>query len=334
MQALVKNSAVSGDVTLKEVDNPTPGPGQVRVQTQACGLCGSDVHAWRNDQGYEWMAPPVILGHEAVGRVEALGDGVDSRWLGKRVVPVAIDGCGTCDLCRRGCRQICPQRSVLGLSFNGAAAESFMVSEVRLVEVEERLPASTVALTEPLSVACRAVAHVENSLPGSARVVVSGPGPIGTMAALVLAQHGHDVVLTGVGADAVSRLPLARSLGLRTVASDAEEIPFTPTAWVEASGSTRALDAAVAAVLPGSPISVVGLFAHAGGIDFNALTRKEIRLQGSYGSTKPDYEAAAHAMAIDPDPWPRLVTEVALAEGHRALERCATGNHMKVVLIP
>ena len=262
MRALIKNSAVPEDVTLGEVGEPEPAPGQVRVRTQACGLCGSDVHAWRHDRGYEWIAPPVVLGHEAVGRVVALGDGVDDRWLGKRVVPVSIDGCGTCDLCERGLRQICPQRSVLGLSFDGAAAESFVVPEVRLVEIDEHLPAPIAALTEPLSVACRSVAHVEGAVDGPAKVVVSGPGPIGTMAALVLAQRGHDVVLTGIGNDEASRLPLARSLGLRTVVAGKDTMPFIPTGWVEASGSTHALDAAIAAVLPGSPVAVVGLFAH------------------------------------------------------------------------
>ncbi len=334
MRALIKNSAVPEDVTLGEVGEPEPAPGQVRVRTQACGLCGSDVHAWRHDRGYEWIAPPVVLGHEAVGRVVALGDGVDHRWLGKRVVPVSIDGCGTCDLCERGLRQICPQRSVLGLSFDGAAAESFVVPEVRLVEIDEHLPAPIAALTEPLSVACRSVAHVEGAVDGPAKVVVSGPGPIGTMAALVLAQRGHDVVLTGIGNDEASRLPLARSLGLRTVVSGKDTMPFIPTGWVEASGSTHALDAAIAAVLPGSPVAVVGLFAHAGPIDLNALTRKEIRMQGSYGSTKPDYQAAAQALVADPEPWPHLVTEVALADGAQALERAAAGHDMKVVLIP
>ena len=196
------------------------------------------------------------------------------------------------------------------------------------------LPAPIAALTEPLSVACRSVAHVEGAVDGPAKVVVSGPGPIGTMAALVLAQRGHDVVLTGIGNDEASRLPLARSLGLRTVVSGKDTMPFIPTGWVEASGSTHALDAAIAAVLPGSPVAVVGLFAHAGPIDLNALTRKEIRMQGSYGSTKSDYQAAAQALAADPEPWPHLVTEVALADGAQALERAAAGHDMKVVLIP
>ena len=334
MRALTKTSTTPRHVLLQNLPKPEPGPGQVRVRTEACGLCGSDVHASRHDAGYEWIRPPVVLGHEAVGYVEALGAGVDPDWLGKRVVPVAIDGCGACDLCGRGLRQICPQRTVLGLSFDGAAAESFVVAEVRLVEVDPHLPASTLALTEPLSVACRAVAHIETSADGPTRVVVSGPGPIGTMAALVLAGRGHDVVLSGVGNDEHARLPLARALGLRTVIAGRDDVPFTPTAWVDASGSTAALDAAIAAVLPGSPISVVGLFARTGPVDFNAVTRKEIRLQGSYGSIKLDYRAAADALAADPTPWPRLVTEIPLTDAGAALERAAAGHDMKVVLVP
>jgi len=334
MRALIKRSTTPHDADVQSLPLPEPGPGQVRVRTEACGLCGSDVHAWRQDTGYEWVRPPVVFGHEAVGQVEAMGEGVDPAWLGKRVVPVAIDGCGQCDLCVRGLRQICIQRTVLGLSFNGAAAESFVIPEARLVEVDPDLPAATLALTEPLSVACRAVSHIETDSEKPLQVVVSGPGPIGTMAALILVQRGHTVVLCGIENDEKARLPLARSLGLRTMIDGQDDVPFTPTAWVEASGSSVALDTAIATVLPGSPVSVVGLFAHAGSVDFNAVTRKEIRLQGSYGSTKPDYQAALTAITTNPAPWPHLVTEVPLKDATQALERAASGHNMKVVLVP
>lgn len=334
MRALTKRSARPQDVHIQKMPRPTPGAGEVLVRTEACGLCGSDVHAWRHDAGYEWVSSPVILGHEAVGVVEALGEGVNPEWLGKRVVPVSIDGCGQCDLCARDLRQICLQRSVLGLSFNGAAAESFIVPAVRLVEADPYLPASTLALTEPLSVACRAVAHLERSTDIPLEVVVSGPGPIGTMAALILNQRGHTVVLCGVPHDEKGRLPLARSLGIQTIIAGQDEIPFIASAWVEASGSTHALDNAIASVLPGSPIALVGLFAHAGSVDFNLITRKEINLQGSYGSTKADYQAAITTMAENPSSWAQLVTEMPLDAGPQALERAAAGHSMKVVLVP
>ncbi|WP_261781844.1 orotidine 5'-phosphate decarboxylase / HUMPS family protein [Rhodococcus sp. BP-332] len=163
------------------LDRPAPGPGhgQVLVQTEACGLCGSDVHAWRQDAGYYWVRPPVTMGHEAVGTVVAVGAGVDRRWVGRRVVPVSIDGRGDCAVCRRGLRQICEQKSVLGLSFDGAAAELFVVDEHRLVPVEHDLPVSVLVLTEPLSVACLAVTRLQRADEDAFRAVVSGPGPNG-----------------------------------------------------------------------------------------------------------------------------------------------------------
>ena len=297
MQALVKNSAVPEDVTLREVAEPEPAPGQVRVRTQACGLCGSDVHAWRHDRGYEWITPPVALGHEAVGRVEALGEGVDQRWLGKRVVPVAIDGCGSCDLCKKGFPADLP-----------AAQRSRIVLRRRCRRIIRRP-------RDPTGRGRRNAAGTDRR---ADRTVIGGlPGgcPRGerdgrsSQSRRVGARSDrHD---GSIGAESArprcrvdrrrqrpaSRLPLARSLGLRTLVSGSDTLPFIPTGWVEASGSTQALDGAVATVLPGSPVAVVGLFAHTGGIDFNALTRKEIRLQGSYGSTRPDYDPP-------PRPWP------------------------------
>ena len=134
------------------------------------------------DRGYEWLAPPVTFGHEAVGRVTAVGPGADEGWMGKQIVPISIDGCGRCRTCERGLRQICPQRTVLGLSFDGAAAESFTIPEGRVVPVEVDLSPEILALTEPVSVAYRAVRHLERSQDGAMDVVVSGPGPIGLTA--------------------------------------------------------------------------------------------------------------------------------------------------------
>ena len=98
MRALIKNSAVPEDVTLGEVGEPEPAPGQVRVRTQACGLCGSDVHAYRHARGCDWVAPRVVLGHEAVGRVVALRRRCGRPLaLGSRGVEVSVlDSSGSC----------------------------------------------------------------------------------------------------------------------------------------------------------------------------------------------------------------------------------------------
>lgn len=333
MQALVKHSHTSLDVTVTRRHRPTPGPGQVLVRTEAVGLCGSDVHAWRQDPGYEWVAPPVTLGHEAVGIVEDTADDVDPAWRGRRVVPISIDGCGTCRVCGGGQRQICPRRTVLGLSFDGAAAEAFIVDADRLVAVDPQLPATALALTEPLAIAVHAVARLTTQVESTpVEVVVTGPGPIGLMAATLLHDQGHLVTVVGTARDRAVRLKLAVDLGLRT--SEGEDLPVDPPLWLEASGAGAALATAVSRTTVGGTIVVPALFARIPTVDVNLITRRELSVRGSYGATRTDYEAAAAHIGRDPERWARFVSVFPLAEATTALERISQGDVNKAVLLP
>lgn len=333
MKALRKQSTSPKDVRVQEHPKPDPAPGELLVQTLACGLCGSDVHAWRQDTGYEWVHCPVTLGHEAVGVVVGTGAGTGSQWIGQRIVPIAIDGCGSCDLCRQGTRQLCLDRTVLGLSFDGTAADLFSIPEYRAVPVNNELPAAVLALTEPLSVALRAVTRLEQSIPDQASVMVSGPGPIGLMAALLLNQRGHRVTLLGAARDEEHRLPLARLLGLETILAE-DVTPAGLHGWLEASGAAQALSSAVANIGPGGTIVVAGLFPSIPAVDINVLARNEIQLIGSYGSVAVDYRNALAALEAAPDMWASLVTTFPLTEGTRALQAAADAEAVKVVLLP
>jgi len=333
VQALVKLTLRPGDVDV--VDRPTPVPpaGHVLVRTEAVGLCGSDVHAWRQDKGYEWVKPPVIFGHEAVGVVTAVGPDLEADWIGRRVVPISIDGCGHCKTCRRGLRQICPDRTVMGLSFDGAAAESFSVLAERLVPVDVDLPATVLALTEPLSVAYRAVRHVLESQPGAQEIVVTGPGPIGMMAALFLGNQGRKVVLVGAERDRDQRLVTASRLGITTTVAG-DDFELAPEAWIEASGSANGLGLALRQTLPGGTVVVPGLYGAPADPDINLLVRREIRLQGSYGSQAEDYRAAMAVLADDPKMWASLVSVRPLADGVTGLEKAGAGQSFKEILVP
>lgn len=333
IMALTKASSIPEDVRVLQRPAPELAAGDLLVQTLACGLCGSDVHAWRQDTGYEWVRSPVTLGHEAVGRVVACGPGVPEEWMDRRVVPIAIDGCGNCDLCARGTRQLCRSRSVLGLSFDGCASEQFSIPAHRAVPVDSDLPAETLALTEPLSVAFHAATRLEESVGKTSRIVVSGPGPIGLMCALLLKDHGYRVALMGAPRDEEQRLPLARTLGLETLLAG-QALPPNVDGWLEASGAPKALQAAVSAVNPGGTIVVAGLFPSFPAVDVNVLARNEVRLLGSYGSVAQDYRDALAALEAAPERWRSLVTTIPLSEGTRALRTAADAGALKVVLIP
>jgi L-iditol 2-dehydrogenase len=332
MKALVKRSKNPHDVAVLEIPEPVAAAGQLVVRTEACGICGSDVHAWKQDQGYEWVRPPVVIGHEAVGRVIAVGAGVDSSWVGKRIIPLSIDGCAECALCLAGMRQLCAKRDVFGLSWNGAAAEQFALPVERLILAPDDVPAMILAMAEPLSVAYHAVSHLAHLPVRETRVAVSGPGPIGLMCAMLLDRLGYQVVLIGAPRDLPTRLPFAASLGLTTIVSG-EELPFQPDAWVDASGAGAALAAGCQAIVSNGIVVVVGLFGTPAGLDLNIVVRKQLRIQGSYGSVAADYRAVVDILAEAPARWAKLVREMPLDAGVTALEQTANAEVVKAVLV-
>ena len=329
--ALVKAGPGVEDTRVTTVPTPRPSAGQALVDVLGCGLCGSDVHAWRGDDGYGWVRTPVVLGHEVVGRVSAVGPGVDPSWVDRLVVPVAIVGCGTCSLCSAGHRQLCAEREVLGLSFDGGLARQLVVDADRLVPVPPGIPARRAVLTEPLSVALHAV-----DLVGDVRgrpVVVSGPGPIGLLSAWLLHNRGADVTLLGIERDEVVRMPAARALGLRTV-SRADDLPRAVEGWVEASGSGAALDLALRTLPPKRRCVVVALFGSVPTFDVNLMVRKELEVVGSYSSVREDYVDALEALAAAEGIEDVVVTGFMLSDAVAALEATASGAAVKAVVLP
>jgi L-iditol 2-dehydrogenase len=331
--ALVKGGTDQASTDIRTVESRVPGAGEVRLRVEACGLCGSDVHAWRGDPGYEWVRTPVVMGHEMVGVVDGIGDGVDPAWSGKRVVPMGIDGCHRCATCAAGRSQICPEREVMGLSFDGGLAASVTVPAARLVKVDAHAPALRMTLTEPMSVASRAVRRLGGVAPGT-RVVVSGPGPIGLFAAWLLARRGVDVVLTGTESDETIRLPAARRLGLKTMRAEKAEFDGPVGAWIEASGSVPGFRQAVGTVTPGGRVVVVALFARDPQLEINTMVRGEIDVIGSYASLREDYVLAAAELAAADGLEEVVSTAFPLTEALTALEATSSGLVVKAVLEP
>src|ERR687892_1209817 len=110
MKAFVKTGHQNGDAEVRDVSVVRPGPGEVLLGVHSCGVCGSDVHAFRSDAGFEWVRPPITLGHEFSGTVESVGPGVTRVSPGNRVVALAVQGCGSCGACRAGSTPLCPPR--------------------------------------------------------------------------------------------------------------------------------------------------------------------------------------------------------------------------------
>jgi len=191
MKAAVMNE--QGVLAVQDVPDPNAGPGQVVIKIGYCGICGSDVHYLQT--GY--LRPGAILGHEFVGRVVEVGEGVDNLAVGDRVMPGGrFVPCGRCAACQQGRYDLCllkgnllllKDRSVYG-AMPGAFAEYRAAFAQAVRRVPEGVTDHAAAVAEPLAVACLAVRHSKLML-GDAAVIL-GAGPIGLLVLQVLRVSG------------------------------------------------------------------------------------------------------------------------------------------------
>jgi L-iditol 2-dehydrogenase len=342
VKAFVKTGNQPGEAGVEDVPFVGPGVGEVSLRVASCGICGSDVHAFRSDAGFEWVRPPITLGHEFSGTVESVGPGVTRVSPGDRVVAVAIQDCGRCETCLAGSTQLCPDRVAAGLSCDGGMAEYAVIPEQHLVPVPEGLDLAVAALGEPLSVAVHAVDVRAKIEPGQ-RVVVSGPGPIGVFCGMLAGLRGAEVLLTGVGRDSESRLPAAERVGLRTANLSEKALEehlrdcfggYAPDVWIESSGSVSALGSALEHVRPGGTVAVVGLYAEEMRFSPTDAVRREISLLFSYSCNYADYQTALDLLgsgALDPGP---LLSKYPLEDALEAFEVVGKGRTVKAILVP
>ncbi len=211
-------------VEIEEFERPDPGPGQVLVEMEVSGLCGSDLraiyHEHRGSDPNE-RYQNVIAGHEPAGRVETVGPGVSGFEPGDRVVVYHIAGCGLCEECRKGFMIGChsPGRSAYGWQRDGGHAD-FLLAEARtLLHLPEELTYADGAL-----VACGFGTAYQGILragvSGRDRVLVVGLGPVGLGAVMLAASSGAEVI----GVDLVSeRLELAERVGAAHVLMGGED---------------------------------------------------------------------------------------------------------------
>ncbi len=332
MRSLVKAGIDKSDSSVTDHDVPEVRSGEVLMRVEACGLCGSDIHAWRSDPGYEWVAPPVVLGHEFVGTIVETALDVTGWSVGDRAVVVSIQGCLTCDQCRAGRTQRCRLRRVIGLSYDGGMSQYVRVAVGYLVPVPAGMKAEVAAAVEPLSVAAHGVLSVGGVTSGQ-KVVVTGAGFVGIACALIARDAGAEVVLVGAPRDADARLPAASALGIRTLTTD-QGGWGEPDVWVEASGASAALAAAIDHTRTGGRVAVVGMFTQPPSANINLLVRHELEVHGSYASVVSDYSLVIELLAQGRLEVESLLETFDLEQGIDAFAAAAESKTLKPILIP
>lgn len=298
MRALRVHGA--GDLRVEERPVPGPGPGEVLISTTFGGICGSDLHYYREGAVGEFkVLEPMVLGHEVVGRVEALGEGVGRLKLGTPVAVHPATPCGSCPQCQGGRENICPNSAYLGSAarfphVQGGFAELLAVRADQLRELPPGLDEEDAVLAEPLAVALHAVARA-GPVAGK-RVLVTGAGPIGLLAVAVLQHAGAaEVVVSDV-----LEAPLARAaqLGAATtfLVGRSDGLEGGADVAVEASGSAGGLQACVEGVRPGGAIVALGIPGGPASLPVARLVTRELALVGSY-RFGPEFDQALRLLA-------------------------------------
>lgn len=233
-------TAFDQPATVVDRSIPQPGPGEVQVRLEACGLCHTDIHAMRGD----WPVKPnlpFVPGHEGVGIVEAIGDGVTSRTIGERVaMPWLGRACGECRYCIDGRENLCEQQANTGYSIDGGYAE-YLVADARFATpVPPGISSLDAAPLTCAGVTTYAAVKAARVVPGE-RVAVFGIGGLGHLAVQYARLVGGIVIAVDITDE---KLDLARELGADVVVNAATSDPVEAIAAV--GGADVAIVLAVA----------------------------------------------------------------------------------------
>lgn len=289
---------------VQDVEDPTPGPGEVVVDLSRVGVCGTDVEFFTGKMAYlqsGHAAYPIRLGHEWCGTVSGLGDGVDPSWLGRRTTGDTMVGCGECPRCRSGLHHVCEDRFEIGIrgGFPGALAERMAVPVRSLHPLPDEVDDVAGAMVEPGGNALRSVRGADVR-PGD-RVLVTGPGTIGLLVAQLARAAGAEVHL--LGRSERSRR-FAADLGLTDVWTR-DTLPGGPwDAVIDASNSPDMPGLAVELVEPGRRIVFVGIATVPTTVDSRDLLLKDLTAVGILGGSHGlDGAITAYAEGtVDPRP--------------------------------
>ena len=344
MKALRKLRAEDTHLELVDVDPPavsSTAAGWVVLDVTYAGICGTDVHIAHNSfPSY----PPVTLGHEFLGVVRAVGEGVTSVVPGTRVVcePHSL-ACGTCHLCRRGHAELCAAKRSPGWGIDGAMAEQVAVPAHLLHVVPEGVTDRAAGLTEPTAIVVSGYERAPVPIGGT--VLVVGPGPIGILSALVARAAGAGRVVLAGRPSSKGRLELAASQGIETwLDDDSTPIPdrvHAETAGrgadlvVEASGSAGAVATCMAAARRRGTMLVLGVpDGPVAEVPWGVAMNRALDVVFSLSSSWSSWDAALALMArgaLDPAP---LATVFPLDAWQDAFAALAGRTAVKALIDP
>jgi L-iditol 2-dehydrogenase len=330
------------DLRLEEIDEPTPQAGEVTIEVGAATTCGTDLKVWRRGGHAKMLKPPTRFGHEAAGKIVAIGSGVTGWQIGDRVVANNSAPCMNCFFCQQKEYSLCPH-----LTWNNGTFAQYLsipapIVQHNLLPIPDDLATELAAMTEPLACVLHGIAR--SGFTPDSRVVVIGDGAIGLMFVAVMASKCQSVWLFGGNDD---RLAVGERLGAeRTWNYHQHDLPSTvrdlTQGWgadivIEATGVPSVWETAIACGRPGATINLFGGCPKDTTISVNTdrLHYSELTLKGVFHNTPTHVRAALAMLARGQIPFELLISDRRpLTDLARTFEDMKNRQVIKVAMIP
>ncbi len=325
---------------------PEPGPRDILIKVLVASICGTDVHIYKWDPWSQGrIKPPLIIGHEFVGEIVALGAQVrsDEPRVGDIVSAESHIVCGVCQQCKLGHAHICPNTRILGVDANGSYAEYLTLPVENAWKNPKEMPLQIASLQENFGNAVHTVSSVDVR---AKTVLITGCGPVGLMAIPVARAYGAEVVVVTDVSE--YRLDLARKMGA-SLTINAAEVDVEACAQdavrnkgfdvlVEMSGSPQAMIQGLRLLKPGGEAALLGLTPSAlNTFDINNLIiMKGITVHGIAGRRLWEtwYQMRALISSNTVNLAPLITHEFPLSRWQEALDTMASGKSGKIVMYP
>ena len=327
------------ELEVQERPDPIPDEGEVLMKVEACGICGSDLHAYKTGM----YAPGLVIGHEFGGVVQAVGTGVTDFRPGDRVTADSCIGCGSCLLCRNGRENLCEQSVRLGVTDDGGMAELVKAPGSGVYHIPDSLSLKEACLAEPFSITLHGL-NLSRFKPGN-RVLIMGAGPIGLCLIQVLKMAGAGSVW--ITETSPFRRDLAAHLGADLVLNPKAVSPLSTVSSLtdgtmadivfECAGLPQTITQAPMLVRRGGQVVILGICDQPVETDFLSMITSEVDIQTAYYSRASEFATTIDLMAKGSLKANRMLTsEVPLERVKESFETLLSpdGNQVKILVCP
>lgn len=288
MKALVKSRPEKG-IWMEDVPVPSIGVNDVLIKIKKTAICGTDLHIYKwDDWSQKTIRTPMIIGHEYVGEIVAMGSGVENLKVGDRVTGEGHIACGHCRNCRRGKLHVCENSIGVGVNRDGAFAEYLSLPTANVVKLDQRIPDEIAAIMDPFGNAT----HTALAFPVLGEdVLITGAGLIGNMATAICRFAGARFVVVSDMSE--YRLNIAKKMGAtltvnlskgETIGRAVKDLKMRGfDVGLEMSGAPAAFCEMINHMYNGSKIALLGILPNTTAADWNTIIFKALTLKGIYG---------------------------------------------------